>query len=127
MKLSESTACPALPGVVAARMDSIDWETLAIQSRGDVEVMAGTLLISRKTIERYFRKKWGQPPARWAKRKLLEKAMSLICQGYSVKAIVIDLHMCNESWFCREFRKMFGAAPGNFRTCMASHVAIRSF
>lgn len=88
--------------------------------------MAGKLLISRKTIERHFRQKWGQSPARWAKRRLLEKAKNLICQGYSVKAIVIDLHMCNESWFCREFRKMFGTAPGTFRF-QSIHVATRSF
>jgi methylphosphotriester-DNA--protein-cysteine methyltransferase len=99
---------------MGTRLDSIDWEAVALRCRGKVELMAATLLVSRKTIERYFRKKWHMTPARWAKRKLLERAMALIRQGYSIKAVVIDLNVCSETWLCREFRKMYGASPGSF-------------
>jgi transcriptional regulator GlxA family with amidase domain len=100
---------------MGTRLEKIDWEGLAVKCRGNVDSMAATILISRKTVERHFHDKWKMSPARWAKKRLLEKAMLLIQQGYSNKAIASDLKMCNESWLCREFRKAYGAPPQAFR------------
>jgi methylphosphotriester-DNA--protein-cysteine methyltransferase len=85
-------------------LDLIDWEALVLRCRGNVSVMSGHTSISRKTIERYFKSKWGVTPKKWAKSKMLERAMALIKKGYSNKAVVMELGFCSESWLCREFR-----------------------
>jgi transcriptional regulator GlxA family with amidase domain len=103
-------------------LETIDWEALARQCRGKVETMASHTLTSRRTIERHFKQKWGESPARWAKRKLLEQAMMLIRKGYSNKAVVEELQLCSESWFCREFHAAFGMPPQAFHPFRAPTV-----
>jgi methylphosphotriester-DNA--protein-cysteine methyltransferase len=99
---------------MSTHLDKVDWKTLAITCRGNVELMADTVLFSRKTIERYFHEKWGMSPARCAKQFVLQQAKFLIEQGYSNKAVVGDLKLCSESWLCREFKKVYGATPQFF-------------
>ena len=38
-------------------------------------------------------------------------AKELIGQGYSNKALAVQLKFANESHFCREFKKAFGISP----------------
>jgi len=109
------------------RMETIDWEDLAIKCHGNVDAMAATIFVSRKTMERHFHEKWNISPARWAKRVVLNKALELLRQGYSNKAVVGDLKLCSESWLCREFKKLYGASPQSYRLLDHRDDAYRTF
>ncbi len=112
---------------MATRLDSIDWDTLAVQCGGNVHRMTEVVLTSRRTLERYFRIRWGLSPRRWAKRKVLEKALALLRQGYANKAVVLELRLSSESWFCREIKAHYGASPQFFRTPGARVSQIEQF
>jgi AraC-like DNA-binding protein len=111
---------------MAAYLEIIDWDAIAIRCRGNVDIMAATVLASRKTVERHFKKTWRMTPARWAKKRLLAKALALVRQGYSNKAIVFELKLCSDGWFCREFKREYGSPPQYFRLPAGASVAKRS-
>jgi transcriptional regulator GlxA family with amidase domain len=109
------------------RLEIIDWEDLAVKCHGNVASMAATILVSRKTLERHFHDRWNTSPARWAKKVMLNKALELLRQGYSNKAVVGDLKLCSESWLCREFKKLYGASPQSYRLLRNFDDANRTF
>ena len=112
---------------MVTRLEKIDWEDLAVKCHGNVDFMAAAAFVSRKTMERYFHERWQMSPARWAKQAVLRKALKLLRQGYSNKAVVGDLNLCSESWLCREFKKFYGASPQTVRFLGETDDANRTF
>jgi transcriptional regulator GlxA family with amidase domain len=96
-------------------LDTIDWEIVALQCRGNVRMMAKSTFTSRRTLERYFQKKWGTSPGRWAKLTILERALALLRRGYANKEVVAELRLSSQSWLCREIKNRYSTTPRTFR------------
>ncbi len=77
-------------------------------------VMAALCPISMRQLERFFAKHFNKAPRAWTRELQLDMALRLISQGWSNKAVVEELGFANESHFCHEFKKFYGASPQSF-------------
>ena len=90
------------------------WEQVAKEADYHPAKMAALCAISERQLERIFKKRIKCTPSRWLRELQCRLAKQLIAQGYSNKAAAADLSFSNESHFCREFKKVFGASPQTF-------------
>jgi AraC-like DNA-binding protein len=91
-----------------------DWEKLARQAAFHPGTMAALCPISLRQLERFFVEHFNETPAQWARKLKCRLACELIGQGWSNKAVVVELAFGNESHLCHEFKKLFGLTPQSF-------------
>jgi AraC-like DNA-binding protein len=71
---------------------------------------------SESTFKRDFKKYFGESPAKWIKKKRLEKAKELLLNSnLTVSEITWDTGFENPSHFSTSFVKEFGQSPRNYR------------
>src|SRR5580692_1523115 len=100
---------------MSGRLSRIDeWEELATQADFQSAKMAALCCISRRQLERFFELQFQKTPGRWLRTLQCQLAKKLISKGYSNKAVAAELKFANDSHFCREFKKIFGAPPQTF-------------
>lgn len=100
---------------MSARLQSIqEWEKLARQAKFQPGVMAALCPISLRQMQRFFLKAFHKTPGEWSRELRCRLARQLISQGWSNKAVVVELHFGNEAHFCHEFKRVFGCAPQSF-------------
>jgi AraC-like DNA-binding protein len=98
-----------------SRLERIqDWEALAKDADYDPATMAALCPISLRQLERFFQSNFGKSPRAWVLELQCNRARQLVERGYSNKAIVAELHFCNESHFCNLFKKTHGRSPQSF-------------
>src|SRR5581483_4697036 len=90
------------------------WEALARQADFRPAKMAVLCLVSHRQLQRHFEQHHQTTPRKWLRKLQCRMAKQLISQGYSSKAVALDLKFSNPTHFCREFRKVFGAPPQSF-------------
>ena len=91
-----------------------DREALAKDSGYDPASMAALCPISLRQLERFFMVNFGKSPRVWALELQCRRARELIEQGYSNKAVVIELNFADESHLCHVFKKVYGCPPQTF-------------
>jgi hypothetical protein len=69
---------------VSADVLKTDWAALALECRGNVELMAARTHLSRRTLERHFQLQFGIAPSCWAKKVLMESSLKLLAQGFGL-------------------------------------------
>jgi len=87
------------------------WEQVAREADFNPAKMASLCSISERQLQRLFRRHLHCTPSHWLRELQCRLAKDLISQGYSNKATASALKFANESHFCREFKKVFGASP----------------
>jgi AraC-like DNA-binding protein len=87
------------------------WETLATRAGFQVKTMADLCRTNRRTLERFFQKAFHKTPKLWLREVRCRKALKLLWEGLSNKAIVEKLYFGNDSHFCHEFRRFYGISP----------------
>jgi AraC-like DNA-binding protein len=92
------------------------WERLAADAHYDFEVFMARSPISARQMQRIFPQLFHCGPEEWFRRHKLHKASSLLQRGYRTKAVVEDLNFSSATYFCREFKKEYGASPKNFHS-----------
>jgi len=90
------------------------WETLAREANFQPAAMASLCRISLRQLERIFDKQFQKTPGAWVRELQCREAQRLIASGYSTKAAAAELKFADQSHFCHEFRKVFGASPQTF-------------
>ncbi|MCI0539224.1 MAG: helix-turn-helix domain-containing protein [Verrucomicrobiales bacterium] len=106
-----------MPDVMGSRLNRIkeeDWQRLAVDADFDPGNLAGLCFVSLKTLERHFVKELGKTPRDWIREFRCHLARRKVEEGFSDKAIVIDLKFTSTAQLCRQFKKVFGVSPQTF-------------
>jgi transcriptional regulator GlxA family with amidase domain len=100
---------------VSGRLFKIqDWEALAREAAFQPAEMASLVPISQRQLQRFFLQHFHTTPSLWLRELQCRKARQLISEGFSTKAVAVQLKFASESHFCREFKKQFGSSPQTF-------------
>jgi len=91
-----------------------DWEKLASEASFRPESMAALCPVSLRQLERFFNRRFQKTPKAWARQLRCRLARELISQGWSSKAVAGQLHFWDESHFCNDFKRVYGAPPQAF-------------
>ena len=91
-----------------------DWEMLAREAQFQPNTMAALCPISLRQLRRFFKKQFDKTPSEWARQLRCRIALKLVSTGMSNKAIVAELGFADESHFCHDFKKIYGASPQSF-------------
>jgi AraC-like DNA-binding protein len=98
-----------------------EWEWFAERANFQPATMAAFRGISLRQVERYFERDFKKNPTLWIREFRCRRALELIANGHSNKAVARELKFRNPSHFCHEFRKVYGSSP---RTVASRPVAI---
>jgi len=90
------------------------WETLARQADFQPAKMAALCSISLRQLERFFALRFGQTPGEWNRAMKCRRALKLIIEGYSNKAVVAEMKFASEPHLCHQFKQVYGASPQSF-------------
>jgi len=120
----------------AGRLSRItDWEKLASEAGFHPSTMAALCPISLRQLQRYFDRQFQMSPGDWARALRCRLARQLISEGWSSKAVIMELGFVDGSHLSREFRKFYGSCPQTFapsyprnrviqpNTCLVSRLA----
>lgn len=91
-----------------------DWEALAEEAAFHPAKMAPLVSISQRQLQRFFLQQFQTTPSVWLRELQCRKAKQLVAEGFSTKAVAVQLRFASESHFCREFKKQFGSSPQTF-------------
>jgi len=73
--------------------------------------MADLCPISLRQLERFFVEQFHETPRRWTRALRCRLARQLISDGWSIDAVVAELHFGNASQLCHDFKKLYGITP----------------
>ncbi len=99
------------------------WPGHARQAQFSCKLLAMRFGISRRQLERVFRRQFNSPPKLWLRRERMTTAALLLRQGHAVKRVAMDLHFRGADTFCRAFKKHFGQKPSFVLRAAMSHLA----
>jgi AraC family transcriptional regulator of arabinose operon len=85
-------------------------------SRFDIQDLARLANISASRLRHLFKSQTGLSPAQYIKQVRMAQAAALLRTTFlSVKEIMNNVGIHNESYFSREFRNVHGLPPGQYR------------
>jgi AraC-like DNA-binding protein len=90
------------------------WQTLAAEVHFDFAIFMEHAPVSARQVRRIFQQNFGCCPEKWFLEFKLRSALALVRRGYKTKAVVDELHFPSAAYFCREFKKQYGASPKHF-------------
>jgi AraC-like DNA-binding protein len=109
------TGTPLKDHFVGGHLDNInDWEGLAREAHFRPADMAALCLTSLRHLQRFFETRFNQTPGKWSRELRCRIARQLVSQGWSCKAIVIDLGFVDHAHLCHEFKRIYGVNPRKF-------------
>jgi transcriptional regulator GlxA family with amidase domain len=109
---------------MSARLVRIkDWEALAKEARFRPADMAALCPISLRHLERFFLGHFKQSPRLWATALRCRLARDLIAQGWSNRAVAIELNFADESQLCHTFQRLYGCTPQTFAPLYSKRTA----
>lgn len=92
-----------------------NWSQLANAAQYQVGILANQCGVSSKTLERHIKLFHGKCPRQWLHELLMLRAVELLPECDSIKAVAAELGYTQPQNFCRDFKKHTGHAPGDFR------------
>jgi AraC-like DNA-binding protein len=91
-----------------------DWEKLAREAKFQPAIMAALCPISLRQMQRFFVSTFEKTPRQWTRELRCRLALNLISQGWSTKAVSVELSFADGAHFCREFKRVYGHPPQSF-------------
>lgn len=109
----------ALPGF-AAFGDVLAWIETNSDTSISVEHLAGMMNLSLSAFERRFRRQFHMTPTQYIRRvRIAAACRRLLETGATVTEVAYELGYCDQSYFCKEFRRVMGTSPGAYRRRVA--------
>lgn len=100
---------------MSARLERVkDWEALAQAADYQPRIIARSLRISLRTLERYFLSYFGLTPATWIEELRMREAVAFLNQGESVKEVAGRLKYKHPSNFTNAFTRKWGICPREY-------------
>jgi AraC family transcriptional regulator len=91
------------------------WEKKAANARYDANELARICNLSVRQLERQFQHSLSRTPQDWLNERRILMARQLLQSGELVKRIAFDLGFKQSSHFCRQFKRLNGVTPSEFR------------
>ena len=91
------------------------WHALAQRCGYRRGALAKLLLVSERTLDRYFKKRVSMGAATWLRELQLRDAYQRILAGSPLKEVAFDVGFKQASHFTRSFRARFGFCPSVLR------------
>ena len=86
-------------------------------------ILARSVNLSPSRLRHLFFEEMGLTPAQYVKFLRLRKAKELLETSYlSVKVIMANVEMNNESHFVNDFKKAYGLTPARYRVNFSKHI-----
>ena len=104
--------------VYMARKDihAIDeWPAMARQAAYRAELLAKSLKICPRQLQRYTRELFDSSPQQWLNEQRLADAAVKLRNNHLIKAVALDLGFKRISHFSREFKLRYGVPPSQFQ------------
>ena len=92
-----------------------DWDRRAARANWSVQKLAKQCGVSPRTLQRFFKGKFGVLPKDWLVRLRMQKATEALLSDGVVKSAASSADYNNPFHFSREFRKHFGYPPSQHR------------
>ena len=89
-------------------------EEFARTANYDAKQLARLCGISRRQLQRDFRRLFQSSPQRWLDDRRMAAAQKLLLSGESVKKVASDLGFKHASHFCRKFKSRHHMTPSKF-------------
>ncbi|WP_130100425.1 AraC family transcriptional regulator [Siccibacter turicensis] len=94
----------------------LDWVEQNLEQRLSIEDVALKSGYSRRNIQSLFKKYVGLPLGSYIRQRKLCRAATLIrLTPMTMSDISLLLHFCSQQAFCKEFKKLFGCTPRQYR------------
>lgn len=87
------------------------WERMAIAAHFQPVRLAALSALSLRQVERHFIRRFQRTPEDWMRELRCRLACELIAEGWSNKAVTLELNFANESHLCHEFAHFYGDTP----------------
>lgn len=98
---------PIIGPIAAALLESPE-------DRRSVEQWSQELEVGVRTISRAFRTQTGLSFSQWRQAVRIQRAISLLCQGWPVQEVAIEIGYTAPSAFIQTFNRVVGQTPGAF-------------
>lgn len=102
---------------MSSRLEHIkDWDALAKPAKYRVHILAITLEVSPRQLERFFLDKRGMCPRKWLRELKMWRAVEMICDRRTVKEVATELDYESAAHFTRDFKDYHGVTPSQYRS-----------
>ena len=85
-----------------------------------LEQLAAAVNLSPFHFARVFRRATGLPPHAWLQQRRLEQARALLQGGCTPLSVAMQLGFADQSHLTRQFKRVYGVGPGEYRRACAS-------
>lgn len=94
---------------------TIDFIVANLHSAITLEALAESTPYSAAYLAKLFKKEVGQTVSDYILTRRIEEAQHMIRDGKTSREITYLLHFCSQSYFIRQFKKITGMTPGQYR------------
>jgi AraC-like DNA-binding protein len=92
-----------------------EWPIMARQARYKVGLLAKSLKICPRQLQRYTQELFGSSPQYWLNEQRLTDAAAMLKEDQLVKTVSLELGFKCTSHFSREFKFRYGISPSKFQ------------
>ena len=91
-----------------------NWGELVVAARYRVSLLARSVHVSSRQLDRFFHDGFGRSPKGWMEELRLIRSAKLLSNGAGPKVVAIEMHFSSPSHFSRDLFRYFGSTPTHF-------------
>jgi AraC family transcriptional activator of mtrCDE len=99
-------------------------QLITVDLRREIELdeLAHSFNLSESRLRHLFKKEMGISPVQYLKAQRMQQAKELLEKTYlSVKEVMLRVGISDQSHFVKDFKKMYGLSPAQYRRQCLSH------
>lgn len=100
---------------MSSRLEHItNWQELAHRACYNAHALASLCEVSLRQLERFTHQAHGKTPHGALREMRMKRALELICDKTSVKAVALSLGYKTTAHFSNDFKQFYGVAPSRY-------------